>query len=317
MEALGLADGFRKTLPAWGALWARVEGDALSFQVVSAPPEQRLGTTENRASTLASRAPGTTIAYGEIHDYGKTLTDMIGLYSDVPIPDEEVQQLEQMVGVFGGVEGLVGWIGDVAFVVNDPGEGIEGGILIQPTDATKAENLFLTIRGFLSLGGASLGMSLTDEQYGDATITTVDFGELRRLMEQGGETFTPEELEFFGGADAHVQLSWTVTDDLVVIGLGPEFVKHVLDTEPSTSLAENDRFSSLIDRTGKENAGVTFADITAIRAAIEEFAAGRAGFLDHYEGEVKPFLDPFDTVGGSTVIGGSNPDKATFLITVK
>ena len=58
------AETFRDTLPAWGALWARVEGDALSFQVTSAPPKQRLGTTENRASTLASRAPGTTIAYG-------------------------------------------------------------------------------------------------------------------------------------------------------------------------------------------------------------------------------------------------------------
>jgi hypothetical protein len=91
----------------------------------------------------------------------------------------------------------------------------------------------------------------------------------------------------------------------------------VLDTEPGTSLAENDRFSGLIDRTGKENAGITFADMTAIRAAIEEFAAGRAGFLDRYQGEVKPFLEPFDVIGGSMVIGGSNPDKATFLITVK
>ena len=316
-ETLGLAEGFRDTLPAWGALWTRVEGDALSFQVVSAPPKQRSGPTENRASTLASRAPSTTIAYGETHDYGKTLTDMIGLYSDVEIPEEEVQQLEQMVGIFGGMEGLVGWIGDVAFVVNDPGEGVEGGILIQPTDATKAQNLFLTIRGFITLGGASLGLSVTDEQHGDATITTVDFGELRQLMEQTGETVSPEELEFFGGGDAHVQLSWTVTDDLVVIGLGPEFVKHVLDTDPSTSLAENDRFTSLIDRTGKENAGVTFADVTAIRAVIEDFAAGRSGVLDRYEGEVKPFLEPFDTVGGSVVIGGSNPDKATFLITVK
>jgi hypothetical protein len=102
-----------------------------------------------------------------------------------------------------------------------------------------------------------------------------------------------------------------------VIGLGPEFVKHVLDTDPSTSLAENDRFTSLIDRTGKENAGITFADVTALRAVIEDFAAGRSGFLDRYEGEVKPFLEPFDVLGGSTVIGGSNPDKATFLMTVK
>ena len=316
-EMLGLAEGFRDTLPAWGALWSRVEGDALSFQLVSAPPAQRTGPTENRSSTLASRAPGTTILYGETHEYGKTLTDMIGLYSDVDVPEEEIQQLEQMVGIFGGVDGLVGWIGDMAFVVNDPGEGIEGGILVQPTDATKAENLFLTIRGFITLGGASLGLSVTDEQYGDATITTVDFGELRQLMEQSGETVPPEELEFFGGADAHVELSWTVTDDLVVIGLGPDFVKHVLDTEPSTSLAENDRFTSLIDRTGKENAGVTFADVTALRAVIEDFAAGRSGFLDRYEGEIKPFLEPLDVIGGSTVIGGSNPDKATILITVK
>ena len=316
-EALGLVEGIGDTLPAWGALWTRVEGDALSFQLVSAPPAQRTGPTENRESTLASRAPGTTIVYGETHDYGKALTDMIGLYSGVEIPEEEVQQLEQVIGVFGGVDGLAGWIGDMAFVVNDPGQGLEAGILIQPTDATKAENLFLTIRGFITLGGASLGLSVTDEQHGDATITTVDFGELRQLLEQGGETVTPEDLEFFGGGDAHVQLSWTVTDDLVVIGLGPEFVKHVLDTEPGTSLAENDRFSSLIDRTGKENAGITFADVTAIRAAIEEFAAGREGFLDRYEGEVKPFLEPFDVIGGSMVIGGSNPDKATFLITVK
>jgi hypothetical protein len=242
---------------------------------------------------------------------------MIGLYSDVEIPEEEVRQLEQMVGVFGGVEGLVGWIGDMAFVVNDPGEGIETGILIQPTDATKAENLFLTVRGFITLGGASLGLSVTDEQHGDATITTVDFGELRRLVEQSGETVPPEDLEFFGGADAHVRLSWTVTDDLVVIGLGPDFVKHVLDTDSSTSLAANDRFAGLIDRTGKENAGVTFADITAIRAVIEDFAAGRTGFLDRYEGELKPFLEPFDALGGSMVVGGSNPDKATFLMTVK
>ena len=101
---------------------------------------------------------------------------MLGMYDGVEIPEEATQQLEQVVGMFGGVEGIVGWIGDVAVVVNDPGEGFEGGLLIQPTDATKAENLFLSIRGMLSLGGASLGLAVTDEQHGDATITTLDFG---------------------------------------------------------------------------------------------------------------------------------------------
>jgi hypothetical protein len=317
MPAAAVAETFRDTLPAWGALWTRVEGDALSFQVTSAPPAQRLGPTENRASTLASRVPGTTIVYGETHDYGKVITDMLGMYDGVEIPEEATQQLDQVVGMFGGVEGIVGWIGDVAVVINDPGEGLEGGILIQPTDATKAENLFLSIRGMLSLGGASLGLSVSDEQHGDATITTVDFGGLRELLAQGGETVPPEALEYFGGADAHLQLSWTVTDDLVVIGLGPDFVRHVLDTEPGASLAQSDRFESLLGRTGTENAGQWFVDVTAIRLALEEATPDAPEMLQKYEREIKPFLEPFDALVGSTVIGGSNPDKATFLITVK
>jgi Protein of unknown function (DUF3352) len=317
MPAGAVAETFRDTLPAWGALWTRVEGDALSFQVTSAPPTQRLGATENRASTLAARVPGTAIVYGETHDYGKVITDMIGLYADMPVPEEATQQLEQVVGMFGGIEGIVGWIGDVAVVVNYPGEGFEGGLLIQPTDATKAENLFLTIRGMLSLGGASLGLTLSDEQHGDATITTVDFGELRTLMNMTGEAVPAAGLEMFGGADAHLQLSWTVTDDLVVIGLGPDFVRHVLDTEPGASLAQSDRFESLLARTGSENAGQWFVDVAGIRAAIEEMPYPDIAFLDHYEREIKPFLAPFDALVGSTVIGGSNPDKTTFLITVK
>ena len=317
MPAAAVAETFRDTLPAWGALWVRVEGDALSMQVTSAPPERRMGASENRTSTLAARAPATSIAYAETHDYGKVITDTIGLYADMPIPEGATQQLEQVVGMFGGVEGIVGWIGDVAFVVNDPGEGFEGGILIQPTDATKAENLFLTLRGMLSLGGASLGLSVTDEQHGDATITTVDFGKLRTLMNMTGEAVPSAGLDMFGGADAHLQLSWTVTDDLVVIGLGPDFVRHVLDTEPGASLAQSDRFESLLARTGIENAGQYFVDVAAIRLALEEAAPDAPEMLQKYEREVKPFLEPFDALVGSTVIGGSNPDKATFLITVK
>ncbi len=317
MPAAALTESFRDTLPAWGALWTRVEGDALSFQVTSAPPKQRLGASENRASTLASRVPATAIAYAETHDYGKVITDMLGMYEGVDIPAEATQQLDQVVGMFGGVEGLVGWIGDVAVVVNDPGDGLEGGLLIQPTDATKAENLFLTIRGMLSLGGASLGVTVTDEQHGDATITTVDFGQLRTLMGMTGESVPPEDLDMFGGADAHLQLSWTITDDLVVVGLGPDFVRHVLDTEQGTSLAQSDRFESLLARTGTENAGQYFVDVAAMRLALEAAAADAPGKLQDYEGEVKPFLEPFDALVGSTVIGGSNPDKATVLITVK
>ena len=58
-------------------------------------------------------------------------------------------------------------------------------------------------------------------------------------------------------------------------------------------------------------------DVAAIRLALEEATPDAPEMLQKYEREIKPFLEPFDALVGSTVIGGSNPDKATFLITVK
>ena len=72
-----------------------------------------------------------------------------------------------------------------------------------------------------------------------------------------------------------------------------------------------------VKETISENLGVNKETITRETSFIEDIGAGRSGFLDRYEGEVKPFLEPFDALSGSTVIGGSNPDKATFLLTVK
>jgi Protein of unknown function (DUF3352) len=315
VAAVPLGDIARELLPAWGAMWLRVEGDALRVEVTSAAPERRLGATENRASTLIEHVPATAILYAETHDYGQSLRDMVALYEDFPIPEESLGMLEQAVGLFGGFDGIVGWIGDVGFVVNGTDGGVEGGMVVQSTDATRAENLFLTLRSMLALGGASAGMTVSDEEHGEATIVTVDFGDIGTLMEMGGED--PELAEIFGGADAHVQLSWTVTDDLVVVGLGPDFVKHVLDTESSTSLAQDDQFEALLSRTGRENAGLWFADIAAFRGLFERLATEDPEAFAEYEREVQPFFEPFDALVGSTVLGGESPNRATFLITVK
>ena len=48
----------------------------------------------------------------------------------------------------------------------------------------------------------------------------------------------------------HVQIAYAVTDQVVVIGSGPGFVKHVLDTTAGTSLAANERYKKLADRVG-------------------------------------------------------------------
>jgi len=123
----------------------------------------------------------------------------------------------------------------------------------------------------------------------------------------------------YNGTDYEVDKDGDATgivDGFLVGGPEPEF-KRTVDAVKGDSLAENDRYQGLLDRTGKENAGSYFVDVTAVRAAIEEALPDGPGMLEKYGSEVKPFLAPFDAIGGSQVIGGSNPDKTTILITVK
>ena len=317
--AMGLTEQFADLMPAWTAFRVRAEGDALVMDSVSPAPAERMGATENRASTLTSRVPASALFYAELHDYGKTLQDSLALYEEDPAMAEDFRMLESTLAMFGGLDGLVGWIGDVAFVVDRTDDGgVEGGLLVTPTEASNARNLLLTLRSILQLGGAELGATVSDETYGDATITTLDLGDLATLMQLSGSVPPGAEGDLFGEPGAHVQLSWTVTDDLVVFGVGPDFVKHVLDTDTSASLAEDARFKGLLERAGTSNSSISFVDVAAVREMIEPLLAEDPDALAHYEREIKPFLEPFDAMIASSVLGsGDSLDQGTTLITVK
>ena len=101
-----------------------------------------------------------------------------------------------------------------------------------------------------------------------------------------------------------------------MIGSGPGFVQHVLDTTAATSIASNDRYKALVGRVG-QGAGIGFLDITAIRGLIESSIV-RLGVTDvtKYEQEYKPFLEPFDAVITSTSVkDGISRTRA--IVTIK
>ena len=100
--------------------------------------------------------------------------------------------------------------------------------------------------GFLALGGAQQGITVTDEDYNGTTITIVDLGDISKLAGDG-RLRTSRCSPLPAG---HVEIAYAVTDEVVVIGSGPGFVKHVLDTTPATSLAANDDYKKLVDRVG-------------------------------------------------------------------
>lgn len=299
-------------LPDWGAFWLRVEDDAVVMDATAPKPATTLGPTDDRTSKVAEHIPATAMVVAISHDYGATLKQVLALYKAEPSLKEMIDQLETGLGVLGGQDAVLAWIGDTAIVVNDSVGSPEGGIVALPTDKAAAERLFTSLRSFIALGGAQQGISVRDETYAGTTITIVDVGDLAALSGMGSAGAAAP----FPMPSGHVEIAYAVTDDIVVVGSGPGFVKHVLDTTSGTSIASNDRYKGLIDRAGT-GTGSVFVDIAAIRVLLEKaLADADPGTLPKYESDVKPYLSPFDALVASGSVGG-DLTESTVIITVK
>jgi hypothetical protein len=243
---------------------------------------------------------------------GQTLGQTIDLYKGQPAYKELIDQLDQALGVVGGRDAALGWIGDTAIVVNDASGTPEAGLIVDPTDADKAKALFTSISTFVGIGGSQQGISVRTEPYNGATITIVDLGDLANRLGGGGAQIGGLPIP----AGAHLEIAWTVTDDLVVIGTGPGFVKHVLDTDDGSSLASDQQYKDLAGRVGA-GTGQSFVDITAIRQLLEKaMASSDAQAMKKYESDVKPFLEPFDAMFASGTYQG-DLGRSTVIISVK
>lgn len=312
-----LSASMLKVIPDWGAYSLRFQSDALVLEATAPVPETRLGPTSNRTSTMAEHIPSTAIMAAVADDAGTTVKQALDLYRAEPSFKPAMDQIDKALGLVGGPDAALGWAGDTAVVVNISAGTPEGGLIVGPTDRAAAERLFTSLRTFISLGGGQQGITVRDETYSGTTITIVDLGDLGKLAGLAGMA----GMAGTSGLPAmtgHLELAFAVTDQIVVVGSGPDFVKHVLDTTKDTSLASNDRYKKLADRAGN-GTGSTFVDITAIRGLVEKAAVGSGvdpAALAKYEKDVKPFLVPFDAMYASSSAGG-DLNRSSIYITVK
>jgi hypothetical protein len=298
-------------LPDWGAYWLRIESDAVVMEAVAPEPAKATGPAEDRTSTVAQHVPGTAVVVAISHDYGATLRKMLAQYKAEPSMKEMLAQLETGLGLLGGEEAALGWLGDTAVVVNDSAGTPEGGLVALATDKANAGRLITSLKSLIALGGAQQGITVRDESYAGTTITIVTLGDLGTLSGMGSAGAAAP----FPLPTGNVEIAYAMTDDVVVVGSGLGFVKHVLDTTGATSIASNDRYKALIDRAGK-GTGSTFVDIAAIRGLIEKAMAGDTANLSKYESDIKPYLLPFDALVASGSVGG-DLNRSTVIITVK
>jgi Protein of unknown function (DUF3352) len=299
-----LTDTFLGFIPAWLATDARFEDDALVAE--TAFPSVDIGfSAKNRASTLSSHVPASTLFYAESHDLGAALTAFLNKLRAIPELRSTFGQIDQSAGLIGGLDGLFGWWGDSAVVIGpNPDGSIGGGVLIAPTDAAAARKTFATLRSFIVLGGGQAGITLRDETHGDATVTIVDFS--GAMAASGG---VPPGVK--------AEIAYTVTDNIVVVGYGAAFVDAVLDAGPGKSLADDARFKSLVGRVGAENLGLTFVDVQAIRTLAEPLVKPLVSAEEWatYQREIVPYVSHLDAlISSSKLDGGINRLPMSFTV---
>jgi hypothetical protein len=301
-------------IPDWTAFALRVEGDALRMETLAPKPEGE--TAASRTSTVAEHVPSTAIALSVSNDYGEGILSTLDTYRADSSLKEVIDSVDSAIGVLGGADAAVGWIGDLGVAVTRTDTSVEGGLVITPTDRASADRLFTSLRTLISLGGGAMGVTVRDEPYAGTTITIVDLGDMAELAGLAGLAGVAPEMLDTDLPSGRIELAYAVTDQVVVIGSGPGFVRSVLDTTPATSLAQNERYKALISRAGA-GTGSGFADVTAIREMIEgAMVNADASERAEYEENVKPFLTPVDALVGSSTIDG-DVMRSTVIVTVK
>ncbi|HEY8988816.1 MAG TPA: DUF3352 domain-containing protein, partial [Candidatus Limnocylindrales bacterium] len=288
-------------IPAWQVSMGRFEND--EFVTTATYPSWPIGhDATNRRSTLLDHVPAKTIFYAESHDVGPALSALIAKFRALPETKAAFAQFDQAMSLLGGFDAVAGWWGDAAVVVAPGADGvIGGGLLVKPTDKAAADRLFTTLRGFLALAGSSAGVNIRDEDHNGTPIVILDFSAAPGMT---SSSLPP-------GYKAEV--AYAVTNDVVVLGYGRDFVASVLDAASGSNLASDDRFKKLLSRVGEENIGLSFVDVNAIRGLAEPLfqRLAPAEIWATYEKEIKPYVEHVDAlISSSRKDGGLDRSQA-------
>ena len=298
----GIASVYAKLLPPWSAAAEYARDGRLVIETAQ-PHVDALGAPDNHADAIAAMAPADTVLLVSGHGVGARMLLVKAMFDAEPSLKDALGQLDDALGVVGGFEAAVGWMGDTGLVLTKQGEGVDGGLVVAPGDAASAERLFTSLRSLITLGAQGM-LEFKEETYNGTTIVSVDLSSLGAMA--GSMTGTD-------AVPADLTLAYALADDVVVIGIGPQFVKDVLDARGGDNLAAQPRYSTLIAAAGgKENAGVLWVDVAAARGLIEPLLPSDVSAT--YEKEIKPYLEPLDAMAGVT-IAAKDVDRSRILLT--
>ena len=252
--------------------------------------------------------PGSTVLLAEAHDVGDRIAAALAAARKDPASADALKKIDGSAAIAGGLDSLTGWIGDAGIVAIADGTRPSMGLVIVPTDPTKAAATLASVKNLLALAGASTGghrprgvVRGRDDHRSSMSATSRSCS--------AGRPRPPSRCR----SRATSRSPSGVRDDVVAIGIGDAFVKAVLDTKAGASLADQATYRDALDRVGARNAGSVYVDIAGARALAEPFIAASPDGAS-YQKELRPYLEPFSAFAAALVVGDSVDSSNAVLV---
>ena len=289
--------------PAWAIYGLSAEDDAIvaetvvgplrapssSGVVAGSPLPSLLTPPPDHASRIAPLVPGDALALFEVHGVGVGIQNVLTVARTAPELQSSFAQIDSMLAALGGTSQLVGWVEDLGVVVVPDGTTATGGLIIVAPDAATATSRVQQLLGFVRLAAGSANVQVRDETIAGVTVTFIE-GDFGPLAPGAGGSGTPTSAN-------HVSVAVAVKGPNVYIGSGATFAHTFLELAAGSSLADTAGYKALLQRTSGASSGAFFFAAGRTLDLVEPLipASEKAAF----DTDVKPYLEPFDTVYGA------------------
>jgi hypothetical protein len=266
--------------PLWIVGSVSADSNQMVVNVVMPRPDGLAPAQANHVSDLAGYLPGNTVAIEDVHSIGKIVTDELAAVDKAMPGNSTVASVQSALKLVGGLD----WLGDGAIVVTKQGQTFDGGIVAETTDAATASAKVALVTNLIALGGSSMGLTSRTESYKGVEITLVHSSST--AISTGG-----------------TEIGVAANGKFLVAGSGDAFIKSVIDTTQSTSLAAQSDYKAVIALTGESNAQSAYVNVPALQDQIGQAMLGIS--QDKWNQDYKPYFDHLGGVGFSVLDGNT------------
>ena len=280
---------YERLVAASGAAAAtlHIEPNGLRADVVAAIPDE-LPVAPNAERGLDAQAPGDAIFFADAGRIGELLAWYITAAKEA-MPDASAspefnrQTIADVEAALGSdLEAFVSWIDDAALVAGWDGSQPYAGAILTTDEPDAARQRIGQLRALAELGAAQAGMTFSEEEVAGVEVVTVRF-----------------PMDDAAGLPLEPVVQYAIDERRVVVGVGDQFVRRVLELDTGASLAASDRYRAARDAAGPaSNQGVAWLDLVALRAAIEPNLPPDVRAM--YDQFVAAWVDPLDYLVGVT-----------------